>query len=66
MLDVPAHLQPYVDYLNNVGKYPSPAAWFDDDWEPIGPTVRKQLSEAGLAETEDGQVFLVWALRTHK
>jgi hypothetical protein len=46
--EVPLHLQKYVDYINNTGRRPLSESAFDDDWEPIGPLLRRQLLEGGF------------------
>lgn len=58
-----AHLKRYLDYLRNTGAAPCPTAWFDEDWEPIGPTVRQELVDAGLATVEGEGVTLTDAGR---
>ena len=45
---VPSRLQRYVDYIRNTGQKPLPTAAFDDDWEPIGPMIRKEMTALGL------------------
>lgn len=52
------HLQKYVDYLQNTGQGVLLIADFDDDWEPIGPMLRKQLLDAGLTEEWGGGMAL--------
>jgi hypothetical protein len=42
------HLDKYVSYLQNIGR-PVAIADFDDDWSPVGPSVRAQLKDAGFA-----------------
>lgn len=44
------HLQKYLDYIKNTGQDPLLNEQFDDDWEPIGPMVRRDLAAAGLIE----------------
>lgn len=45
----------YVEYIRNTKCVPLPVHFFDDDWEPIGPTVRRDMVAAGLiVETPDG------------
>lgn len=46
------HLKQYVRYIRNTGRAPLAVAVFDEDWEPIGPRVRADLTRAGLV-TED-------------
>jgi hypothetical protein len=46
------HLKRYCEYIRNTAKVPLPADMFDDDWEPIGPMVRRDMTAADLI-TED-------------
>lgn len=48
-----SHLSKYVQYIRNVGR-PVKFEEFDDDWEPIGPMIRKDLVAAGFCVEEDG------------
>lgn len=41
------HLKRYIDYIVNTGHDPLPIEAFDEDWEPIGRSVRGQLLAAG-------------------
>ena len=50
------HLGKYVKYLENL-KGVARISEFDEDWEPIGPSVRSQLIEAGIAEEIDGKLI---------
>jgi hypothetical protein len=50
-----SYLQKYVDCIKNAGESYT-ISQFDDDWEPIGPTVRKDLVKAGLVEEIDGKL----------
>jgi hypothetical protein len=50
-------LREYAQYLQNVGR-PLTLAEFDDDWLPIGPRIRTQLKDAGLAVEFDGKIQL--------
>ena len=45
---LPHHLQKYVDYILNTKLEPLPVVYFDDDWSPVGPDVRQQLSRGGF------------------
>lgn len=38
----------HVAYIRNTGLTPLPVAMFDDDWAPIGPTLRRDMTQAGL------------------
>ncbi len=48
----------YIDYIKNTGGNPK-IEWFDEDWEPRGPTVRKDLIAAGLIIELDGKIKAV-------
>jgi hypothetical protein len=48
-----ARLQQYLDYIDNTGGEPH-VVWFDEDWDPIGPLVRKDLVLAGLVTVDRG------------
>lgn len=54
----PDPLQKYVDYLKNVGG-PIALVSFDDDWEPIGLSIRARLVAAGKAFELNGRIGLV-------
>lgn len=49
----------YVQYIKNTGRVPLAVAMFDEDWEPIGPMVRRDMVEEGLIIIEDGGIKLV-------
>lgn len=53
------HLQKYVEYIKNTGHDPLPVAYFDEDWEPIGPKVRAHMEEAKLITVSTDGVRLV-------
>ena len=53
------HLKQYVDYIKNTGRVPLAIADFDEDWEPIGPTIRRDMVRAGLIEEWEGGLVLV-------
>jgi hypothetical protein len=42
-----------IAYLKNIGNRAA-IAWFDDDWEPIGPNLRKEMTDAGIIEDAEG------------
>lgn len=46
----------YLDYIKNSGGNPT-VAWFDEDWEPIGPTVRREMEAAGLIRVIEGRIY---------
>ena len=48
----------YLQYIFNAGGNPL-IEWFDDDWEPIGPQIRKELEDLGLAYEVDGRIHIV-------
>lgn len=52
------HLQQYIDHIRNTGRVPLPIEQFDEDWEPIGPMVRRDLVKADLVEERDGGLIL--------
>jgi hypothetical protein len=49
----------HLQYITNAGN-PTPAQ-FDDDWEPIGPMLRRDMQTAGLIEVRDGRMYLTEA-----
>ena len=53
------HLQKYVQYIKNTGQKPLAVEQFDDDWEPIGPMVRRDMQAAKLITVKDGEIELV-------
>lgn len=53
----------YLDYIKNTGGSPE-IRWFDDDWEPIGPLVRKEMREAGLIIEDFGMIHVCERLPT--
>ena len=50
-------LKQYLDYVVNTGGNASVAA-FDDDWEPIGPMVRKELMPRYMVVGPNGKLAL--------
>jgi len=52
------YYQRYLDYITNTGGSPK-IEWFDDDWEPIGPMIRRDLKEAKLIREYDGKIFRI-------
>lgn len=52
-------LAKYTKYIENTKRVPLPVEMFDEDWEPIGPTVRRDLVAAGLVVEEEGGLRLV-------
>lgn len=51
-------LRKYCDYLRNAGRVLS-IAKFDEDWSPIGPSVRQRLCAENLAYEQRGSILLV-------
>ena len=49
--------QKYVDYIRKTGGNPS-IEWFDEDWEPIGSTIRARLKEQGIISEQKGKIIL--------
>lgn len=48
-------LKKYVQYISNTSLVPLSSEIFDDDWEPIGPDMRRWLITAGwVTEDDDG------------
>lgn len=47
----------YLQYVRNTGGNAT-IATFDDDFEPIGPMVRKELMPAYIVEQPDGKLAL--------
>lgn len=48
----------YLDYIRNTGGKPK-VEHFDEDWEPIGPMLRKDMKAAGLIVEKDGFITIV-------
>lgn len=49
-----------VQYIRNTKNVPLRREAFDDDWEPVGPMLRKSLVEKGLVrEDSDGGLWIV-------
>ena len=59
-------LRIYVDYINNTGQVPLPVSAFDEDWDPIGPTIRQDMVRGGLVRIENGGITLHEQLRRKK
>lgn len=66
MSEIKPHLVKYLEYVQNTGGNAT-VADFDEDWEPIGPTLRGELmpqfmfvgSGGKLALTEHGRAALL-------
>jgi hypothetical protein len=52
------HEMKYLRYIRNTGRAPLPVATFDEDWEPVGPKVRRHLVELGAITEAAGGIFL--------
>jgi len=48
----------YLEYIENVGQ-PCTPEMFDEDWEPIGPTVRDEMVKLHLIEIEGGFITII-------
>ncbi len=57
-MSAPAHLAKYCQYIRNTAQVPLLTDHFDDDWDPIGKMVRRQLVEHGLITETDGGCVL--------
>jgi hypothetical protein len=57
MDDKEARFTPYLKYIKATGKNPLPVQMFDEDHEPIGPTVRKDMHEAGVVIVYEGYIY---------
>lgn len=52
-----SHLKQYIDYINNTGGSPT-IAQFDEDWEPIGPTLRADMIKYKMITERDGKLYV--------
>lgn len=52
------HLRKYTDYIMNTGNRIS-VEDFDEDWDPIGSIVRKELVAGNYATLTDGYLSLM-------
>jgi hypothetical protein len=59
MSELRPDLKQYLEYIVNTGGYAT-VAGFDEDWEPIGPMLRRELMPRWLAE-ENGKLVLTEA-----
>ena len=57
----PAHLARYVQYIRNTGRVPLASEMFDEDWEPIGPSIRADMARHGLIEESNNDILLTTA-----
>lgn len=49
----------YTDYIRNTGMVPLPIEIFDDDWDPIGNLMRRDMVKANLITVEQDGIRLV-------
>lgn len=47
----------YLQYIKNTGGNPTVEV-FDEDWEPIGPALRRDMKAAGLIAENDGKITI--------
>ena len=47
----------YLEYIENAGGSPL-IEHFDEDWESIGPTVRRDMKKAKLVFEQNNQIFI--------
>lgn len=53
-------LEQYVQYIKNTGLNGKlTTEQFDDDWEPIGPVVRKDMLSENLITITDNKITLI-------
>lgn len=50
--------QQYIEYINNTGQKPLSVSNFDEDWEPIGPRLRQDMSAADLIQVRSDGIYL--------
>lgn len=48
----------YIDYINNTNNFPLKIEHFDDDWDPVGPMVRKNMVRDDLIQERQGYIYL--------
>lgn len=46
----------YLEYIKNSGGGPM-IQWFDDDWSPIGPTIREEMEDQGIIRVIEGKIY---------
>ena len=66
MTDTSQRHTKYIDYINNTGREPLPVEMFDEDWEPVGPMVRRDLIAADIIQERAGGIYLRPDLRREK
>jgi hypothetical protein len=47
----------YIDYIKNISR-PCKIEWFDDDWNPVGRMIRKEMEKLGLIIYKEGCIKL--------
>lgn len=62
MASIQPHHKEYLQYIVNTGGNVT-IAGFDDDWEPIGPMLRRDLMPVFIVEQPDGKLALTDAGR---
>ena len=50
--------QQYIDYINNTGREPLPTDMFDEDWEPAGPMIRRDMVRAEIIQVREDGIYL--------
>ena len=51
-----AYYEKYLDYIKKAGGKPL-VEWFDDDWAPLGKSVREEMEAVGLTRVIEGRVY---------
>lgn len=46
----------YLEYIKNVGGNPT-IIWFDNDWSPIGRTVREEMEAQGIIRVSEFRIY---------
>jgi len=46
-----------IEYIKNTGGEPK-IQWFDEDFQPIGPSLRARMKKEGVICECDGKIFL--------
>lgn len=61
------YLKQYLQYLENTGHADDglPITQFDEDWEPIGPELRRDMLKLRWTAESSGKVFLTLTGREH-
>ena len=56
--DIKPHHRQYIDYINNTGRKPLPVAFFDEDFEPAGPMIRRDLVASDIIQERADGIYL--------